>query len=104
MKRLMLFLAVGLLPAVTLADDLFRLNNRSDEKIIAIEVSEDGRAWGAFDIGIGIDPGTSVDLAWDESTNGSDCDWFFRARFDDGDWSDPQSFNFCQDGLELTFS
>ncbi len=81
----------------------FVVENNADQRIVGIEVSEDGEEWAYFDIGRGIPSGESVTLAWDESTNGSDCEWMFRAKFSGGDVLESDWVNFCEDDVVMTF-
>ena len=90
--------------SITFADeDSFKVHNNSGIKITQILVSEDGQTWGNFDIGSGINPGATVELVWDESTEDEDCKQYFKAVFSDGSESDPSMFDFCEPGLTLEF-
>lgn len=82
----------------------FKVTNKTTSSIINILASEDGKNWGAFDIGKPLAPGKSVTLVWDKSTDNSKCEWYFTAQFDDEDISDPVKFDFCEEDLELVFS
>lgn len=104
MTRLLLpcLLALAALP-VAAEDYSFVVNNNSDQRIVKIEVSEDGESWGPFAIGRGIPAEASAELVWDESTDESDCEWQFRATFEEGyvaysDWID-----FCEDDVVIEF-
>jgi hypothetical protein len=86
------------------ADDYkFSVHNNTNKAIKKILVSQDGEEYGFFDIGKGIKAGATVELVWDESTNGEDCSQFFKAVFDGGDESEPVQFDFCEEGLTLEF-
>jgi hypothetical protein len=87
------------------ADDeySFKVHNTTKEKITKLLASEDGKEYGFFDVGDGIEPGKTVKLNWNKSTNDSGCKWFFKAEFDGGDESKPVKFDFCEDDLELEF-
>ncbi len=104
MKLRLLLCAVALAATPALAYEYeFDVLNDSDQRIIAIEVSEDGHNWAYFDIGSGIPSGVSQTLVWDQSTNDSDCEWQFRATFQHGhvlasDWID-----FCEDDVVIVF-
>ena len=81
----------------------FKVTNNTDTKIKKILVSEDGKKYGYFDIGAGIEPGKTVTLVWDSSTNGESCEQHFKAVFANGEESEPQEFDFCEEGVELEF-
>lgn len=104
LKSVLIALAAGSLFGSALANDYrFTVNNNTDTKIVAIQVSEDGKNWGQFDIGSGIPAGGSSELVWAEHTNNQGCVWQFVATFSDGSHSDPVAFDFCEEGLELEF-
>jgi hypothetical protein len=79
----------------------FKVHNVGKNKVLKLLASEDGKNWGYFDIGDGIDPGETMTVVWDKSTNTSGCNWFFKAYFDDGLESPPKKFNFCEDDLVI---
>ncbi|MGH9456399.1 MAG: hypothetical protein ACRD2J_02015 [Thermoanaerobaculia bacterium] len=81
----------------------FEVTNRADMRITHILVSEDGEDYGYFDIGSGIAPRKTVTLTWDSSTDGELCVQYIVAVFADDSESEPQQFDFCEDGLELEF-
>lgn len=97
-------IAFGLLSLPGLAADYsFTVANNADQKIVKIEVSEDGKSWGPFDIGSGIPSGESAQLNWAESTNNSGCEWMFRATFSGGDVLDSDYVDFCEDDVVISF-
>ncbi len=87
------------------ADDQFsfKVHNSTKDKITKLMASEDGKSYGAFDIGAGIPAGKTVTLNWDKKTNDSGCKWFFKAEFADGEESEAKAFDFCEEDLELEF-
>jgi hypothetical protein len=98
--------AVPLRNAVASDDEgySFKVKNTTEETIKKLLASEDGKTYGSFDIGSkGIAPGKSMTLKWDKATDGSGCEWYFKAVFDDGEESEVTNFNFCEDDLELEF-
>lgn len=104
LKSVLLALAAsGLIASAHAEDYSFTVNNNSGSKIVRIQVSEDGRNWGDFDIGGGIPAGASAELTWAEHTNDAGCVWQFAATFADGSTSDPVPFDFCEEDLELEF-
>lgn len=104
MRHLLLAAALALAAASALADDYtFEVQNNSDQRIVDIEVSEDGESWAPFDIGRGIPSGETVELVWDQSTDGSDCEWQFRATFEGGYTADSDWIDFCQEGVVIEF-
>ena len=83
------------------AEFSFTATNTTDTVITEVLVSENNSDWGYFDIGAGINPGSTVNLVWDQSTNGEACSQWVKATFADGSESTPAQFDFCEDGLEL---
>jgi hypothetical protein len=82
----------------------FKVTNTTKDKITKLLASPDGKSYGSFDIGKeGIPGGKTVTLAWDKKTNDSDCEWYFKAQFADGEESEAKAFDFCEDDLELEF-
>ena len=79
----------------------FKVKNTTDETITKLLASTDGKSYGNFDIGKGIKPGETVTLAWDKSTDKSDCEWFFKALFAEGEESEVEAFDFCEEDLEF---
>jgi hypothetical protein len=98
-----LMVATTIEPAMGSEDYSFKVSNTTSDKIKAIQVSENGRKWGYFDIGSGISPGATVTLVWDKSTNDENCTQYFKAIFADGSESESVKFDFCEDDLELEF-
>jgi hypothetical protein len=98
------FISVPLRHAI--ADDeeyTFKVHNTTKDKITKLLASEDGKEYGKFDIGKGIEPGESMTLKWDKKTNNSSCKWYFKAVFEGGDESEAKKFDFCEEDLELEF-
>jgi len=84
-------------PAAHAAENwYFYVENSADSRIVALQVSEDGKAWGDFDVGRGIAPGKTEKLIWDASTDDESCNQWIRAKFADGSASEPAKFNFCK--------
>lgn len=75
----------------------FVVRNATKARITALEVSEDKKSWGNFDIGKGINAGASETLVWDESTDNEACEQWIRAKFSDGSVSEPSKQDFCKD-------
>jgi hypothetical protein len=82
----------------------FKVHNNTKQNIKKIEVSEDGKTWGEFDIGSGIKAGATDTLVWDKSTDNGNCEQYFRATFADGERSDAVKFDFCEKDLVLEFN
>lgn len=102
MKKLLIaLLACAALPVH--AEYSFEVENNTDWRIVALEASEDGKSWGKFDIGRGIASGDSTTLVWGEHTDDSGCEWYFRAQYSDGTWSEAAAFDFCEEDLVLSF-
>ncbi len=89
--------------AKTNVDYKFKVHNNTKQDIKKIEVSEDKKTWGQFDIGSGIKAGATDELVWDKSTDNEKCEQWFRATFADGEVSDAVRFNFCEKDLVLEF-
>ena len=81
----------------------FKVKNTTKTKITKLLASEDGKTYGNFDIGKGIKPGETVTLVWDKSTDEGECDQYFKAVFDDGEESEAEKFDFCEEDLTLEF-
>ena len=81
----------------------FKVHNTTDETITKLLASEDGETYGDFDIGKGIKPGQTVTLVWDKSTEGEECEQYFKAVFEGGEESEAKKFDFCEDDLTLEF-
>ena len=81
----------------------FKVKNTTKHKITKLLASTDDKNYGNFDIGKGIKPGETVTLVWDKKTDEGDCDWFFKAVFEDGEESEAEAFDFCEEDLELEF-
>src|SRR5437660_9733156 len=99
-----LILMSGTLSFARSYDYKFKVHNNTKSDIKKLQVSEDGKKWGFFDIGSGIKAGETVELAWDKSTDNEGCEQYFKVQFADGDWSDPVKFDFCEKGLVLEFN
>ncbi len=86
------------LPSIGLAGQwYFNVTNDTESRITKLEVSENKKDWGNFDIGRGIDGGDTVKLEWDSSTDSESCDQWIRATFSDGSKSPATKQNFCAD-------
>jgi hypothetical protein len=79
----------------------FTVRNIGKNKVLKIMASEEGKSWGYFDIGKGIDPGETKTIVWDKSTNDQSCEQYFKAAFDDGLESLPKKFDFCKKDLAI---
>lgn len=79
----------------------FKVHNVGKDKILKLMASEDGKDWGYFDIGDGINPGETVTVVWDESTNSQSCSQYIKAAFDDGLESPPKKLDFCEKNLSI---
>jgi hypothetical protein len=82
----------------------FKVHNNTKQAIKKLQVSEDGKTWGDFDIGDGIAAGATEELVWDKSTDKENCEQYFKVQFADGEWSDAVKFDFCEKGLILEFN
>jgi hypothetical protein len=81
----------------------YKVHNKSRSTITALLASEDGKTYGAFDIGKGIPPGQTVTLVWDKSTDEGNCEQWIKAKFADGGVSPAAKFDFCEADLVLEF-
>ena len=104
----LLFVALGLMSfsliqAKSSNDYKFKVHNNTKHTIKKVLASADGKTYGFFDIGDGIEPGATEDLTWDKSTDNGNCEWHFKAVFDNGEESEPVEFDFCEKGLTLEF-
>ena len=106
-KFSMLVLAFALMSTLSLAktnEYKFKVHNNTKQAIKKLQVSQDGKKWGDFDIGDGIAAGATDELVWDKSTDSENCEQYFKVQFADGDWSDAVKFDFCEKGLVLEFN
>ena len=85
------------------SDFSFNVHNSTDTRITKILVSENRKSWGQFNIGRGIQPGATVKLVWDKSTNNEACAQWVKAVFADNTEAKPAKFDFCEDDLETEF-
>lgn len=81
----------------------YKVHNKSQSTITALLASEDGKTYGAFDIGKGIPAGQTVTLVWDKSTDEGNCEQWIKAKFADGGVSPAAKFDFCEKDLVLEF-
>ena len=106
-KFSMFVLAFALMSTLSLAktsEYKFKVHNNTKQAIKKLQVSQDGKKWGDFDIGDGIAAGATDELVWDKSTDSENCEQYFKVQFADGDWSDAVKFDFCEKGLVLEFN
>ena len=106
-KLSVLALAFALMSTLSFAktnEYKFKVHNNTKQAIKKLQVSEDGKKWGFFDIGDGIAAGATEELIWDKSTDSENCEQYFRVQFADGEWSDAVKFDFCEKGLVLEFN
>jgi|ERR1051326_707851 hypothetical protein len=106
-KISMLVLAFALMGTLSFAktnEYKFKVHNNTKQDIKKLQVSEDGKKWGDFDIGSGIAAGATEELVWDKSTDSENCEQYFKVQFADGEWSDAVKFDFCEKGLVLEFN
>ena len=98
-------LAVMAVASLSAADSnySFKVKNTTKHTIKKLLASTDDKDYGPFEIGKGIKPGETVTLAWDKKTDDSDCEWYFKAVFDDGEESESEKFDFCEEDLLLEF-
>jgi hypothetical protein len=82
----------------------FKVYNNTKVAIKRIQVSDDGKKWGDFDIAPGIKAGATVELVWDKSTDNGACEWWFKATWSDGEVSDAAKFDFCEKDLVIEFT
>jgi hypothetical protein len=82
----------------------FKVFNNTRLVIKKIQVSDDGKKWGVFDIGSGIGANKTVELVWDKSTDSGACEWWFKATWSDGEVSDAAKFDFCETDLVIEFT
>jgi hypothetical protein len=79
----------------------FKVHNKTGSPIVRLLASEDGETYRDFNIGGGIAAGAMVTMEWDESTDESNCEWYFKAKLADGEETDPVEFDFCEKNLVL---
>jgi hypothetical protein len=86
---------------VAVAEYTFEVINSTKDTVTKLEVSEDGKKWGEFDIGDGIAPGKTAKLVWDESTEDQECKQKIKATYADKSKTDVSEFDFCEEDLSL---
>jgi hypothetical protein len=79
----------------------FKVHNKTENKIVKLLASEDGKTYREFNIGSGIAAGKMVTMEWDKSTDNGNCEWYFKAKLDDGEETEPVEFDFCEKDLVL---
>ena len=80
----------------------FKVHNKTDQNIVKLFASsDDGKTYREFDIGNGIAAGKTVTMEWSQSTDNGNCEWYFKAKLDDGEETDPVEFDFCEKNLVL---
>ena len=104
MFAIALVLMSGTLSFAKAFDYRFKVHNNTKQDIKKLQVSEDGKKWGDFDIGSGIKAGATEELVWDKSTDNGNCEQYFKVQFADGEWSEKVKFDFCEKGLVLEFN
>ena len=105
-KRMILLVCVLSLVSFSVsgahASYTFKVHNKTDHKIVKLMASSDeGKTYRAFDIGSGIGAGKIASMEWDQSTDDGDCEWYFKAKLDNGEETDPVEFDFCEKNLVL---
>lgn len=103
MTRGILAAVLVLASGSAMAEYTFDVHNNSDQAIVTIEVSEDGETWREFDIGDGIASEATETLVWDASTDEGNCEWEFRATFEEGFVTPASAVDFCQEDITISF-
>ena len=75
----------------------FVVKNTTESRITKLQVSQDKKEWGDFDVGRGIASGETATMLWDSSTDNENCKQWIRAKFMDGSFSEPSKQDFCED-------
>lgn len=100
-----LFVALSMMACTGVASAYdFVVSNATSVKITGVQASEDGKTWGAFDVGAGIPAHSKTKLIWSSETDESNCEWQVMATYADGSESEPETFDFCEEDLEIEFS
>jgi hypothetical protein len=86
------------------AEYSFQVTNSTKSTVTKLEVSEDGKEWGAFNVGDGIHPGETATITWDKSTDNEDCKQKIRATYADQSKTEVSEFDFCEDALHIEFN
>jgi len=86
---------------VAVAEYSFEVINSTKDKVTKLQVSEEGKKWGEFDIGDGIAPGETAKIVWAESTEDEECKQKIKATYADKSKTDISEFDFCEDDLSL---
>ncbi|MEO7323439.1 MAG: hypothetical protein ABIW82_01275 [Dokdonella sp.] len=94
-----LLCALLALPAlrVSAADQWhFKLKNATESRIVKLQVCEDKKEWGDFDVGRGIAVRKTETMVWDVSTDNEDRKQRIRVKFSDATYSEPSKRNVCK--------
>ncbi|WP_375510548.1 hypothetical protein [uncultured Nostoc sp.] len=76
----------------------FTVTNKTELTITELWVSVDDEEWASFNLGeSGIPSGETATIAWAEYTNGSPCEWYISAVFEDESETESALFNFCKE-------
>jgi hypothetical protein len=93
-----IFIVLGPWAGAALAQQwYFWVQNNTNTGIKEIQVSQNKKTWGYFDIGKGVVPGQKLKIVWDESTNNEACEQWIKTTFYDGSESEPSKIDFCKD-------
>ena len=105
MKRILITTLFALCTATTASAEgyTFDVKNSTDQKMVKLLVSEDGKNWAAFDLGGGIPAGKSGTMEWSEASNNQNCEQQVKAVYADKSESEAASFDFCEKDLSLEF-
>lgn len=90
-------IALPALSAVAADQWHFVVKNATESRITKLQVSQDKKEWGDFDVGRGIAVGETATMVWDSSTNDENCEQWIRAKFADGSYSAASKQDFCED-------
>ena len=105
MKKILATTLFALCAATTASAEgyTFEVRNTTDQKMVKLLVSEDGKKWAEFDLGGGIPAGKSGTMEWSEASNSQNCEQQVKAVYADKSESEPASFDFCEKDLSLDF-
>lgn len=105
MKRILAITLFAMLTSTTASAEgyKFDVKNSTDQKMVHLLVSQDGKTWSEFDLGGGIAAGKSGTMEWSEASNNQSCEQQVKAVYADKSESEPASFDFCEKDLSLEF-
>ena len=105
MKRILATTLFAILTATAASAEgyQFEVKNATDQKMVKLLVSQDGKTWADVNLGGGIGAGESGTMEWSEASNSQNCEQHVKAVYADKSESESATFDFCEKDLSLEF-